>query len=62
MANGRPSASQITHNLKVFGNGSMQKGLERLAAESKRAGILEERARNVSWVSKLFNNLMRTNR
>lgn len=31
-------AAQITHNLKTYGHGSMQKGLERLSNESRQAG------------------------
>lgn len=38
MARQPRGAAQITHNLKEFGHGSMKKGLERLANESRQAG------------------------
>ena len=41
MGKGLKGAAQITHNLKTYGNGSMQKGLERLSNESRQAGRQE---------------------
>ena len=37
--NRKPSASEMTKNLKVYGNGSMAKGIERLYTDSRQQGL-----------------------
>lgn len=52
-------AAKFTHTLKHdYGNGeSMAKGIENLAAASRKAGVMEERSRWISIIGKVLQSL-----